>query len=357
MLSPILGYTEMMKEDLPADSPLQASMSEVLQAAERSRDLVHQLLAFARKQTLEMKPLDLNRVIEDFLKMLRRTLRENVAIETRLDPDLPLILADARQIEQVLLNLSVNGQDAMPSGGTLFISTYRTILDDEYARQHEEVKPGRFVQLAVSDTGTGIDRETLKHCFEPFFTTKERGHGTGLGLATVYGIAKQHGGHVGIYSELGQGTTVRLYLPESVEQTPLPLPVAEEAVAEPRSSGTLLLVEDEEQVRTLAAQVLARAGYSILEASSGKAAIEQMRVFSAPIDLLITDIVLPDMNGKQLYENLCSSQPGLAVLFMSGYTSDVITHHGVLDEGIDFIHKPFNIKALLAKVRQVLRQE
>ncbi len=357
MLAPILGYCELLEEDLPPNSPFLSSVSEIHRAGERSRDLVRQLLAFARKQTLEFKRLQLNAVIDDFVKLLRRTLREDVAIETHLEPDLPGIKGDARQIEQILLNLSINAQDAMPSGGRLIIETSTVVLDEEYTRQREGILPGAFVLLTVSDTGGGIDKETLGHIFEPFFTTKERGKGTGLGLATVFGIAKQHGGHISVYSEMERGTTVRIYFPVS-DAAALALPDSAPANGETKAigHGTILLVEDEEQVRTLSLNILQRAGYTTLHASDGKTALEQFRSYPGSVHLLLTDLVLPDTNGKLLYEQLSQISPFLKVLYMSGYTANVISHHGVLDEEINFIQKPFSANLLSTRVKEVLEK-
>ncbi len=354
MLLPILGYSELMHEELPAASPLRSHVQEITRAAERSRDLIRQLLAFARKQTLEMKPVDLNAIVNGFTTMLRRTLREDIAIETKTAPGLPPLRGDSGQIERILLNLAVNAQDAMPGGGRLFIETSAVTLDASFDRLNDEpVRPGPYLLLTVSDTGTGIPKEVLPKIFEPFFTTKAPGKGTGLGLATVYGIVRQHGGQLRVYSEAGHGTTFRVYLP-ALDTRPA---TGETAAAGPTAIGGdehILLVEDEPQVRILTARILGQAGYTIHEAVDGRTAIALAGSLATPIDLMITDVVLPDLNGRALHLALGRERPALRVLYMSGYTADVITHHGVLEDGVDFIQKPFNVAALVHKVREIL---
>lgn len=355
MLLPILGYSELMQEVLPDESPLREHAAEITRAAERSRDLVRQLLAFARKQTLEMKPVDLNAVVGGFMTMLRRTLREDISIESKLVPDLPALHGDSGQIERILLNLAVNAQDAMPDGGRLFIETTVVTLDASFERLNDEaVRPGTYLLLSVSDTGTGIPKEVLPKIFEPFFTTKATGKGTGLGLATVYGIVRQHGGQLRVYSEEGRGTTFRVYFPivdssraKGVAAGP-PTPTAIGGVEK------ILLVEDEPQVRALTARILTQAGYTVHEAASAEQAIALADSIAEPIDLMITDVVLPDLNGRALHDNLVRLRPALQVVYMSGYSAEVITHHGVLEDGLDFIQKPFNVAALVHKVREVL---
>jgi PAS domain S-box-containing protein len=352
MLTPILGYAELLKRGLPQDDPRQNKLNEIIRASERSRDLVRQLLAFARKQTLEMNLVDLNRVIKGFENMLRRTLHENINLEICLIPFPGSIMADIGQIEQIVLNLAVNAQDAMPEGGALFISTSVTKLDDAYAMSHEEVKAGLYATLVISDTGEGIDPETCKRIFEPFFTTKGV-MGTGLGLATVYGIVKQHGGHITIYSESGKGTTFRVYFPLHIESA-VPAEIVRELDTQLNGNETLMVVEDQEQVRTLAVDILKDSGYRVLEAIDIKTAIETADSHQGDIHLLITDVILPDGNGKELYESICVGRSGIKVLYMSGYPSNVIMHHGVLEPSVQFIHKPFSIVDFTKKIREVL---
>jgi PAS domain S-box-containing protein len=352
MLTPVLGYSELLRDHLGEDNPLQKSVDEIIHAAQRARDLVLQLLAFARKQTIEMKPLNLNRVITGFEKMLRRTLRENVVIELRPAPSLGIILGDAGQIEQVLLNLLFNAQDAMPDGGALLIETAMVELDWEYVRTHEGVAPGPYVMMAVSDSGSGMDAETIQKIFDPFFTTKEQGKGTGLGLATVYGIIKQHGGHIDVQSEPGKGSTFRVYFPlkdhphetdtVSVDSTPA------------RGAETVLVVEDQKQVLDIACGILTRWGYNVIGAESGEEALKLAAAHEGPIHLVLTDVIMTGMNGRELHVRLNAERPGIKALYMSGYTSDVIGHHGVLDEGVHFIQKPFSLQSLASKVRDVL---
>ncbi len=353
MLVPIIGYAELLGDNLPPDDPRCAYVEEIVRSAERSRDLVRQLLAFARKQTLEMKPLNLNRIVENFQKMLRRALHENVTIQTGLSPDIGSIMADVGQVEQIILNLAVNAQDAMPGGGTLSISTSEVVLDESYTRLHEDLKPGPYVLMSISDTGTGMDRKTIPRIFDPFFTTKGPGKGTGLGLATVYGIVKQHGGNVSVYSEPGMGTSFKVYFPRHGE---LPAQTATERkrVGPVHGSEIILVVEDNDSVRELITSTLKGYGYTILSAPDGDAALRIAESCPKELALLITDVVLPSMNGKALYESLCSRCPSIRVLYMSGYTADVITHHGVLDSGVAFMQKPFSLLALAVKVRELL---
>jgi CheY-like chemotaxis protein len=353
MLTPILGYSEILSEDLAQDDPRQAGVAQITRAATHAHTLTQQLLAFARKQTLEMKPLDLNQVVARFEGMLRRVLRENIVLETHLAGSLGLFSGDVGQIEQIIMNLALNAQDAMPEGGTLVIETQEVVLDESYASDHEEVTPGPHVMLAVSDTGAGMDEGTLGKIFEPFFTTKGIGRGTGLGLSTVHGIVKQHGGSIWVYSELGKGTTFKIYFPLAEETRPVPVSgrTRTEATA---GTETILVAEDEEQVKGLACEILRRNGYTVFEASDGKGALELAEAYEGPIHLLVTDVVMPDMNGKILHQHLSVARPGLKVLYMSGYSENVIAHHGVLDEGVNFVQKPFSFHGLATRVRDVL---
>ena len=354
LLSPIIGYGEILLLDSKHDDKTRESISQIVKAGLRARDLVSQLLAFSRKQTLEYKPVDLNATITGFEKLIRRTIREDIEIEIILAPSVRTIQADTGQIEQVIMNLVVNAQDAMPDGGKLTIETGEVFLDEEYTNVHRGVKPGEYAVLAISDTGHGIDTETREKIFDPFFSTKGE-NGTGLGLATVYGIVTQHGGNILIYSEPDHGTTFKVYLP-------IPKDARTESEAEKKPitnlNGTenILLVEDNEQVRDLVETVLKRYGYTILAASSGEDALKIMETDSSRLDLLLTDVVMPGLNGRELFEIAVKRHPDIKVLYMSGYTENVIAHRGVLDEGILFIQKPFTAQGLALRVREALER-
>jgi PAS domain S-box-containing protein len=353
ILSVILGYAEMVCAELDADEPLRADVEEIRTAAVRAADLTRQLLAFSRQQRIEPKVLSLNRSVAGMEKMLRRLLGADVTLTLLLGAGLWGIKADPGQIEQVVMNLAVNARDAMPQGGKLTLQTTNVELDEDYARLHHEVQPGAYVMLAVSDTGIGMDTQTQARMFEPFFTTKEKGKGTGLGLATVFGIVKQSDGHIWVYSEPGEGATFRLYFPrvsEATESTPSERPPSEV----PRGNETVLLVEDDAQVRTLARSILRRSGYVVLEASNGGEALLICEQHGAKIDLLLTDVVLPLMSGRQIVERLKPMRPDMKVLFMSGYTDDAVLQHGVLDSGVAYIQKPLTPASLTRKVREVL---
>nr|WP_320011063.1 PAS domain S-box protein [uncultured Desulfobulbus sp.] len=355
LLSPILGYSEVLQTELEAGSPHHGYIETVYQAALRARDLVRQLLAFGRKQALFMEHVDLNQTIQHFVPLLRRTIREDILIEPALTARRPTVHMDVGQIEQVLMNLVVNAQDAMPDGGTIWLETESVELDQDYADSHTDVCPGPYVQLTVSDTGCGMRKEVLSQIFQPFFTTKEDGQGTGLGLATSYGIIKQHGGHIWVYSEPGEGTTFKIYLPivsEEIEKADS----SEVEVCEAGKSGRLMVVEDNEMVRELAVDILTRSGYTVFEAASGAECLKLLQQEAADIDLLLTDVIMPMMNGKTLYKEANKLLPGLKVLYMSGYTENVIASRGVLDAGIHFIAKPFRPSGLVAKVQEVLCQ-
>jgi PAS domain S-box-containing protein len=353
LLTVILGYTDLLATKLGSGSHELEELGEIRTAAERATSLTRQLLAFSRQQVFERKVLDVSDLIAHTEKMLRRLIGEDVELVTVLSPGLRRVSADAGQLGQVIMNLAVNARDAMPRGGKLTIETANVDLDDTYARRHATVRPGSYVMLAVSDTGAGMSDETLAHMFEPFFTTKERGKGTGLGLATVYGIVKQSGGSVWVYSEVGQGTTFKIYLPvveEDVDAEPIP--------AEPVSlagSETVLLVEDEQSVRALSRSILERYGYTVLEAGSGKEGLEAARDYPLPIHLVLTDVVMPEMGGTDLASQLETLRPGVRVLYMSGYTDDAIFRHGLLTRGRSFLQKPFTPEGLARKVREALR--
>ncbi|MBM4319695.1 MAG: response regulator, partial [Deltaproteobacteria bacterium] len=352
LLSVIISYAGFAVDELRESDPVRADIVEIQSAGQRAAALTRQLLAFSRKQLLEPEVLNLNRTVSGIESMLRRLLGEDIDIEVHLADDLGSVLADPGQIEQVIMNLSVNARDAMPQGGKLTIETVNVELDAEYADQHVAVKPGRFVMLSVTDTGTGMDAATREHIFEPFFTTKEKGKGTGLGLSTVYGIVKQSGGYIWVYSEPGRGTTFKVYLPR------VDAPAAEarrRAVsAMPTGSETVLVVEDEDAVRRLAERILRSAGYEVLSAASGGDALVLCEKHGGGVDLLLTDVVMPQMSGRELAERLSKLCPRLKVLYMSGYTDNAIVHHGVLDPGTRFLGKPFAAAELTRKVREVL---
>ena len=355
LLSPILGYSELLRDELDSEDSRRESVDEIMSAGLRARDLVRQLLAFSRKQILEFKALDLNKVTAGLEKLLRRTIREDIEMVFKLSSDAQMVMADIGQIEQVIMNLSVNASDAMPEGGLLTIETSRVYLDRDYVKHHQSAKPGEYAMLAISDSGQGMDEATQEHIFEPFFSTKGE-HGTGLGLSTVYGIVKQHGGNIWVYSESGKGTTFKIYLPVA-DQSKGEEKARKEVTRDLKGSETILIVEDNEQVRHLAKSVLRRNGYQVLDAENGREALEILRGHDGPVHLLLSDVVLPGMNGKELYEKAVEIRPFLRVLYMSGYTGNVIAHRGVLDEGVQFIQKPFTVHGLATKVRELLDEK
>jgi two-component system cell cycle sensor histidine kinase/response regulator CckA len=355
MLSIIIGYGDLVYQKLHPGDPLREKVEEILKAGRRSADLTRQLLAFSRKQSLQPKVLDLNEVIRNIEKMLRRLIGEDLGLETVLSGDLPRVKVDPGQIEQVIMNLAVNARDAMPRGGKLLIETNEVELDDAYAQNHPSVAPGKYVMLALSDTGCGMEKEVLAHIFDPFFTTKEKGKGTGLGLATVYGIVKQSGGNIWAYSEPGQGSTFKIYLPVTGDQAEAL--AGEAAQKEPAVGGEhILVVEDEAALRGLFEAILSRLGYKVTLAANGGEALLLVEEKGLKPDLVITDVVMPGMSGSVLSGRLRRKQPDLKVLFMSGYTDNAIVHHGVLDPGTPFIQKPFTPRNLAEKVRAVLRK-
>lgn len=353
ILTVISGYSELLQMMFSEDDPVYGQVEEIKQASERAARLTAQLLAFSRRQMLQPRSLNLNEVISEGIKMLRRLIGEDIELITTLAPQLSMVKADTGQIDQVIMNLAVNARDAMPQGGTLIIETANVELDDEFVQRHVGARAGPHVMLAISDTGSGMDRETQTRVFEPFFTTKSQGKGTGLGLSTVYGIVKQSNGSIWIYSEKGLGTTVKIYLPvadETVDATgPSP-----QTTSSKQGTETLLLVEDEEQVRNLASRILSAYGYTVIEAADGQSALGLIQENQASIHLLITDVVMPRMSGRQLADQMPSTHPGIKVLYMSGYTDDAIVHHGIVDADIEFIQKPFTPAALAQKVRDVL---
>jgi len=356
MLGVILGHTEMAMDQVDPAQPLHADLEEIRTAANRSADLTSQLLAFARKQMIAPKILDLNKTVTSMLKMLRRLIGEDIHLNWQPDANLWPVKVDPSQIDQILANLCINARDAISDIGKMTIETGNCSFDEDYCAAYAGFPPGEYVLLAVSDNGCGMDKETLSHLFEPFYTTKVIGKGTGLGLATVYGIVRQNNGFINVYSEPNQGTTFKIYLPRHVGKAEQ-LRTKGPAEAASRGHETILLVEDEPSILAMTARMLVKQGYTVLSASTPGAAIRLARERSGEIHLLMTDVVMPEMNGRDLAKNLLSLFPHLKRLFMSGYTANVIAHHGVLDEGVYFIQKPFSIKELAAKVREALDQE
>ena len=354
LLGVIIGYSEILENRLPPGDPLHKECLQIKKAGQSAASLTRQLLAFSRQQVLEPKVLDINSIVLSVEKMLRRLIGEHIDLRTSLEPALGSVKADQGQIEQVIINLAVNARDAMPQGGKLLIETANVNLDEDYARRHPPQLPGAYVLLSVADTGMGMDAETQSHIFEPFFTTKEVGKGTGLGLATVYGVVRQSDGHIWVYSELGQGTTFKIYLPRAGQTAGLQQPAAVPADAL-RGSETILLVEDEEALRELTRSLLEGAGYTVLEASLPEEAIEIARQERGPIQLLLSDMVMPGMTGKDLAAQLTPVRPEMKVVYMSGYTG--FTHAGLTDSEIALLGKPFTREKLLRKMRETLDSE
>ncbi len=352
LLTAINGFAELAQYGLAIDHPLQDSLSRILQAGQHAAKLISQLMVFSRKQVLEPQVLNLNTVVGEMDKMLQRIIGEHITLKTTLASDLGLVKVDPAHLEQVIVNLAVNARDAMPQGGYLTIETANVTLDEDYAAHHLEVVPGEYVLLTVSDNGVGMSEEIKAHIFEPFFTTKETGKGTGLGLAIVFGIVKQSSGHIWVYSEPGQGSAFKIYLPR-VQKSAASI-IQSEAQNLPTAHETVLLVEDDPGVREIAAVTLRRQGYTVLAASDSSVAIRLAQQYHESIDLLLTDVVLPGGNGKTLADELAQSRPNLKCLFMSGYTDEAIVQHGILAPGIAFLQKPFTVQGLVRKVREVL---
>jgi PAS domain S-box-containing protein len=354
LLTIVKGYSQLSLLDLKESDPLWGNIQEIQKATQRATDLTRQLLAFSRRQILDLKVLDLNILLRELDKMLRRIIGEDIELVTLLAGDLGRVKIDPGQIEQVILNLAVNSRDAMPSGGKLTIETANVVLDEEYAHAHVAVIPGHYVRLSISDTGVGMPRELKEKVFEPFFTTKEKGKGTGLGLSMVYGIVKQIGGNIWVYSEPGHGTTFKIYLPRVEEQLDT-FHALDETDSFPRGGETVLLVEDDPSVRDLALRLLRQQGYTVLEAANGVEALHVAQEHGGEkIHLLLTDVVMPQMGGKELADQLKIFRPDVKVLYTSGHTDDAIVHHGVLEPGTHFLQKPFSLKTLSHKVREVL---
>jgi two-component system cell cycle sensor histidine kinase/response regulator CckA len=353
LLTAINGFAELLRLEVAADDPSSDLAEKILASGRRAADLVRQLLAFSRKQILEPRVLNLNNVVPNMGGMLRRIIGEHIEIETILAPDLWTVKVDPTQIEQVIINLAVNARDAMPEGGRLTIETANAFLDETYTASHLEVQPGEHVLLAVSDTGKGMSEEVKTHIFEPFFTTKGAGQGAGLGLATVYGIVKQSGGHIWVYSEENRGTSFKIYLPRA-RRTSQPGRRSHMVAGIPTGREVILVAEDDENVRDMVRRTLQRQGYTVLDARNGQQALQLFTRYPGPVHLLLTDVVMPGMSGKALAEQLTMIQPSLRVLYMSGYTDNVIVQQGELEAGIAFLQKPLSPAALATKVRQVL---
>jgi PAS domain S-box-containing protein len=356
LLTVINGYSSMVMETLPAHDPLCEPVQEIFDAGERAANLTRQLLAFSRKQVIAPKLLNLNALVSELVKMLRRLVGEDVSVVTRLDSSVDPVFVDQSQMEQVLMNLTTNARDAMPGGGELLIETQNVLINEEYASTHVGAKAGEHVLLAVSDNGVGMSPETLERAFEPFFTTKPRGQGTGLGLAMVYGIVEQNGGWIFVYSEPGKGTSFKIYLPgvRDGDATALDTGAERPVVLDARGSETVLIVEDQAEVRRLAVEALRRYGYRVIEAASGEEALALAGSLPEEIHLLVTDVVMPGITGPVLANRLTSARPQLKVLYMSGYTENLVARQGILEEGTLYLQKPFTAGVLAARVRAVL---
>jgi len=356
LLGVITGYGDLLLHEIGPGHPSHRRVVEIRKAADRAASLTRQLLAFSRKQVLQLRVLDLNAVVAGIEPMLRRLIGEHIELITALDNGVGRVKADLGQMEQVIANLAVNARDAMPRGGKLLIETGNVELDAVYAATRADARPGPHVMLAVSDTGHGMDAEVLGHMFEPFFTTKAPGLGTGLGLATVYGIVRQLGGQVMVYSEVERGTSFKIYLPR-LEAAADQLQVAAAAGPPPGGTETVLLVEDEPALRVLVEEILTKGGYHVLQNEKPEAALALAASHGGAIDLVLTDVIMPNMSGRQMADALRLERPRIRVLFMSGYTDDAISHHGILEPGTHFLEKPFTADGLLRKIREVLEAE
>jgi PAS domain S-box-containing protein len=353
LLTIISGFAQLARDLAGEENRLQSYLDEILRASDRAAAVVRRLLAFTRRQTMDPQVIDLRTVVTGTERMVRHLIGEDIEVTTVFPPQLGAVRCDPAQLEHVIMNLSVNARDAMPKGGKLLIETANVDLDQSYSTAHLAVTPGPYVMLAVSDTGCGMDEQTRARVFEPFFTTKEPGKGTGLGLATVYGIVKQSGGYIWVYSEPGLGTTFKIYFPRVLAPVE-PLPAVRIDPSHPQGSETILLVEDEESIRSLVLDILAKGGYKALEAGSAQQALEISRDYDDVIHLLLTDVVMPHMSGREVAEQITKARPSTKVLYMSGYTDHAIAHHGILRPGVPFLQKPFSPEALANKVREVL---
>jgi len=356
LLTIILGHGDMVLEKMEKGHPDYGSMVQIYDAGERAKSLTRQLLAFSRKQVLEMQRLDINEIINNLSRLMHRLIREDIQLQLHLMSEPLWVMCDPSQIEQVLMNLAVNARDAMPDGGALIVETAAVELDDTYASRKPGVTSGIYAMFAVSDTGIGMDPETRDLIFEPFFTTKEKGKGTGLGLATCYGIIKQHQGNIWVYTEPGEGTTFKIYIPLHAEEKETKERAQKRKEVPITGDETILVVEDDVSVRRLSCSILQKQGYKVLEAEDVYNAIELSKDRDAPIHLMLVDVIMPNMKGPEVYARVAAYHPEIRVLYMSGYTDDVIAHHGVLKEGVQFIQKPFSVKGLASKVRAVLEQ-
>ncbi|MEZ4706294.1 MAG: response regulator [Caldilineaceae bacterium] len=353
LLTVINGYSKLILRTIQTDERNLKRLTEIHKAGERAADLTRQLLAFSRRQILQPQIVNLNMLLSELLKLLQPLIGEDIELSLALGNDLGLVKIDPGQFEQSIINMAVNARDAMPDGGRLTIATQRVNLGNDYVGQFPEIKAGRYIQVTVSDSGHGMDEETSARIFEPFFTTKGPGKGTGLGLAMVYGFVKQSDGHIAVMTEVGRGTTFRIYLPNVAEAAPTHMPPLELAQI-PQGSETVLLVEDEDAVRGLVKQVLETGGYTVLEAHNGPAAIAMAQQYANRIHILVTDLIMPRMSGRQLADYLTQTRPEMRVLFMSGYTDEAVVNHGVSQAGIAFLQKPFDPLHLAKKVREVL---
>ena len=355
VLAAIVGFASLIKMKMNTDDPLHPNVDQILFATERAATLVRSLLAFSRKQIMDSKPVKINDIVSSFLKLLVRLLGEDITIETIYTARDPLVMADAGQIDQVLINLATNARDAMPKGGHLIITTDVTVIDDHYIREHGYGVPGEYALITVSDTGAGMDKATQEKIFEPFFTTKEVGKGTGLGLSTAYGIVKQHSGFINCYSEPGKGTTFKIYLTLLKSEEKAEIEQARKGdELTPRGSATVLVAEDDADVRKLIVYILEQYGYTVYEAADGEQAVRVFMEHEASIDLLLLDVIMPHKNGREVYREIEKIKPEIKVLFASGYTADIIQKRGILEESFEVILKPVSLTALLQKVREVL---